>query len=94
MNQRPGVALLLRATNCRNLRATRATTIGLRGPGVNGQITLHVDGLSENFFATLAKINDSFPAGVDVWLCDQLGHLAAISRSTEFNVMQFQETIA
>jgi alpha-D-ribose 1-methylphosphonate 5-triphosphate synthase subunit PhnH len=75
--------------------STRAsTTIGLRGPGVNGQITLHVDGLSENFFATLAKINNSFPAGVDVWLCDQLGHLAAISRSTEFNVMQFQETIA
>ena len=70
------------------------TTINLRGPGVNGEINLRVDGLSETFFSTLAKINNSFPAGVDVWLCDQLGHLAAISRSTEFIVMQSQEVVA
>ena len=72
----------------------QSTTIVLRGPGVNGEITLHVVGLSENFFNTLAQVNNSFPAGVDVWLCDQLGHLAAISRSTEFSVMQVQEIVA
>ena len=72
----------------------QSTTIALRGPGVNGEITLHVVGLSENFFNTLAQVNNSFPAGVDVWLCDQLGHLAAISRSTEFSVMQVQEIVA
>ena len=72
----------------------QSTTIGLRGPGVNGEITLHVVGLSEDFFNTLAQVNNSFPAGVDVWFCDQLGHIAAISRSTELSVMKFQEIVA
>jgi phosphonate C-P lyase system protein PhnH len=71
-----------------------STTISLCGPGVNGQTNLRVEGLSESFFSTLAKINNSFPAGVDVWLCDQLGHLAAISRSTEFIVMRSKEVVA
>lgn len=83
------------ANNAAQLDASRTnTTISLRGPGVDGQIDLRVDGLSETFFSTLAKINNSFPAGVDVWLCDQLGHLAALSRSTDFIVVQSEEVVA
>ena len=82
-------------TDASQLDASRtSTTISLCGPGVNGQTNLRVEGLSELFFSTLAKINNSFPAGVDVWLCDQLGHLAAISRSTEFIVMRSKEVVA
>jgi phosphonate C-P lyase system protein PhnH len=82
-------------TDASQLDASRtSTTISLCGPGVNGQTNLRVEGLSESFFSTLAKINNSFPAGVDVWLCDQLGHLAAISRSTEFIVMRSKEVVA
>jgi len=83
------------STDASQLDASRtSTTISLCGPGVNGQTNLRVEGLSELFFSTLAKINNSFPAGVDVWLCDQLGHLAAISRSTEFIVMRSKEVVA
>ncbi|MEI8069506.1 MAG: phosphonate C-P lyase system protein PhnH [Actinomycetota bacterium] len=63
------------------------TTISLRGPGIETENILHVAGLSQRFFEVLHDINGSFPAGIDVWLCDQFGNVSAISRSTEVNVV-------
>ena len=63
------------------------TTISLRGPGIETENILHVAGISQRFFEVLHDINGSFPAGVDVWLCDKFGNVSAISRSTEVNVV-------
>lgn len=63
------------------------TTISLRGPGIETENILHVTGISHRFFEVLHDINGSFPAGVDVWLCDKFGNVSAISRSTEVNVV-------
>lgn len=63
------------------------TNISLRGPGIETENILQVVGISQRFFEVLHDINSSFPAGVDVWLCDKFGNVSAISRSTEVNVV-------
>lgn len=63
------------------------TSLSLRGPGIETENFLHISGISQGFFEVLHDINGSFPMGIDVWLCDQFGKVAAISRSTEVNVV-------
>jgi alpha-D-ribose 1-methylphosphonate 5-triphosphate synthase subunit PhnH len=57
-------------------------TLELSGPGVAGHTRLGVDGVSSDVFDALRGANAAFPAGVDVWLVDERGHIAGLPRST------------
>ncbi len=58
----------------------------LTGPGVAATRRLGIDGVAAEVFAALAEVNESFPAGVDTWLVDDNGHVAAIPRSTRLHI--------
>jgi alpha-D-ribose 1-methylphosphonate 5-triphosphate synthase subunit PhnH len=56
----------------------------LRGPGINGQRRLAVDGLPEDFWEARQRICRGYPVGLDVLLvCDR--QLAALPRTTTVN---------
>jgi alpha-D-ribose 1-methylphosphonate 5-triphosphate synthase subunit PhnH len=57
------------------------TTVELSGPGVPGRTRLGVDGVGREVFDALRAANAMFPAGVDVWLVDGRGRVAALPRS-------------
>ncbi len=57
-------------------------TLELSGPGVPGRTRLGVDGVSSDVFETLRDVNQTFPAGADVWLVDERGQVAGLPRST------------
>lgn len=59
----------------------------LIGPGVDGRTRLGVAGLSAEVFTALAERNRDFPAGIDVWLVDASGSIAALSRSSTIEVI-------
>ncbi len=67
-----------------------STSIALTGPGVDGQKIVTISGISNYFFESLCDINDSFPAGVDVWMVDQSGQILALSRSTQISILAQQ----
>jgi alpha-D-ribose 1-methylphosphonate 5-triphosphate synthase subunit PhnH len=56
-------------------------TLELSGPGVPGAVRLGVDGIGPAVFDTLREANALFPAGIDVWLVDDLGRVAGLPRS-------------
>jgi alpha-D-ribose 1-methylphosphonate 5-triphosphate synthase subunit PhnH len=55
----------------------------LKGPGVAGEKTFFVRGLSAGLLSALQQSNLEFPLGVDLVLADGDGHLAAIPRSSQ-----------
>ncbi len=74
---------------CRGLAedGTGEVTLQLAGPGVPGRLRLGVDGVSTAVFDTLRALNEHFPAGVDVWLVDERGHVAGLPRSARVEVI-------
>jgi alpha-D-ribose 1-methylphosphonate 5-triphosphate synthase subunit PhnH len=70
------------ACNALTEGAKGETTIELTGPGVKGRRLLGVDGVGREVFDALRAANAMFPAGVDVWLVDELGRVAGLPRST------------
>lgn len=67
--------------------AEGGTTLRLVGPGVPDERTLAVAGISPEFFRSLARVNDQAPAGVDVHLVADDGHLAGLPRSTSVTIV-------
>ncbi len=80
-----GARLGLRAAGLR-ADGPADVVLTLSGPGVAGTRRLGVDGIAGGLFLALAEVNGSFPAGVDTWLVDDGGQVAAISRSTRLRV--------
>lgn len=73
--------------DCRRLTAgTAEVTLTLRGPGVDGTTTLGVDGVAREVFAAFADANRAAPAGIDVWLVDDGGQVAALPRTCHLEV--------
>ena len=70
-----------------------ATAIGrgdlklqLMGPGVNGKITLEIDGLDQAWLERRNSWCSAFPLGVDIILCDQESFIA-LPRTTQVEVI-------
>ena len=55
--------------------------IALSGPGVDGQRRFAVNGLALANLARVKELNEEFPLGVDAFIIDGQGRLAAIPRS-------------
>jgi len=53
----------------------------LRGPGVQGEVSLGVAGLARENLASLREVNAEFPLGVDIILVSDGGQVACIPRS-------------
>ncbi len=56
----------------------------LQGPGVPGERPLFLETTNADFFQEIQTINAEFPLGVDLFLTDTAGNLAAIPRSNQF----------
>jgi len=65
--------------------AEDATGHRLRGPGIQGERRLCVDGLCDGFWAAVRDNGALYPQGVDVFLAAP-GHLAALPRSVTVEV--------
>ncbi len=79
---------------CRSLRplggeepGCPGIVLALQGPGVDGTAHVVVAGIDPEVPQALAEINCSFPAGIDVWLVADDGHLVGLPRSTSVAVL-------
>jgi alpha-D-ribose 1-methylphosphonate 5-triphosphate synthase subunit PhnH len=59
----------------------------IRGPGVEGERILCIDGLTEADVNAWRTTNSRFPAGIDVWLTTEAGRIVAIPRSSRLDVV-------
>lgn len=59
----------------------------VRGPGVDGERVLCIDGLTEADVAAWCTTNSRFPAGVDVWFTTDEGRITAIPRSSRLDIV-------
>ena len=62
-------------------------TMKLSGPGVPGERTLGVDGLSVGEVEGIRASRQDYPLGVDVYLVDRTGQVAGLPRSTRLEVI-------
>ena len=62
-------------------------TIKLFGPGVPGERTLGVEGLSVEEIQEIRSSREDYPLGVDVYLVDEMGQVAGLPRSTRLEVI-------
>ncbi|WP_176056050.1 phosphonate C-P lyase system protein PhnH [Brucella intermedia] len=59
----------------------------LKGPGIDGERSLHVDGLPQNFILQWRENGAQYPLGVDlVLVCD--GAVAALPRTTRISALE------
>ncbi len=59
----------------------------VRGPGVDGERVLCIDGLTEADVAAWCTTNSRFPAGIDVWFTTDDGRIVAIPRSSRLDIV-------
>ena len=64
------------------LAESGSQTLTLSGPGVSGNRTLGVDGLSAEELEAIRESRAYYPLGVDTYLVDEAGNLAGLPRST------------
>jgi alpha-D-ribose 1-methylphosphonate 5-triphosphate synthase subunit PhnH len=62
------------------------TRFVLRGPGVNGSMPSDLGGLSREAVEARDVAVAGFPAGIDIWLTDPEGRLAALPRTTQVDI--------
>jgi len=66
---------------------TGPLTLGLSGPGISGERTLGVEGLSSREAEAIRESRVDYPLGVDVYLVDGAGRVAGLPRSTRLEVV-------
>lgn len=59
----------------------------LTGPGVDGEITLRLGGLSADVIEARNERNGPFPTGIDLLFVDAQGRLAGLPRSTQVELL-------
>lgn len=64
------------------------TELTLEGPGVDGQKTVYLQGLSASLLDALQELNIEYPLGVDTFFTDKNGTVMCLPRSNKF---KFQE---
>ena len=67
--------------------APNATTLDLRGPGVDGRIALLVDDLSPGVIVARNVAVSQYPTGIDLLLVDHDGRIAGIPRTTVITII-------
>lgn len=60
--------------------------IALTGPGVDGTVSLRIDGLNKKELMRLKEMNNEFPLGVDAVFLDARGRICCIPRSSRIGV--------
>ncbi len=58
----------------------------LKGPGINGEISLFLVGVSKKEFHYLKEINSEYPLGIDSVFIDSANRIMCIPRSTRIEV--------
>lgn len=58
----------------------------LRGPGIDGDRSICVDGLTVDHIEAWRRVNTAFPAGIDVWMTTHDGRVVGIPRSTRIEL--------
>jgi alpha-D-ribose 1-methylphosphonate 5-triphosphate synthase subunit PhnH len=58
----------------------------LRGPGVDGERSVCIDGISESDVEAWKHSNSRFPAGIDLWFTTEDGRVLGIPRSTHVEI--------
>ena len=58
----------------------------LRGPGIQGQTYLNIDGLQPGYLIARQQWCSAFPLGVDLIFASSANHIAALPRSTHVEV--------
>lgn len=59
----------------------------LRGPGVDGERAVCIDGLGEQDVDAWRRTNSRFPAGIDVWFTTDDGRVLGVPRSTHVDIV-------
>ncbi len=67
------------------------TALSLEGPGVDGRISLRVDGLDADVIAARDVAVSQYPTGIDLLLVDRDGRIAGIPRTTVIAVVTGEE---
>lgn len=62
------------------------SNLGLRGPGISGELSLNVSGLPSDFSDQWGANHNAFPRGVDVFLCSG-AQVVGLPRSTSAKAM-------
>lgn len=60
--------------------------LSLKGPGVNGEISLFISGIPKEEFYHLKEINSEYPLGIDSIFVDSASKILCIPRSTMIEV--------
>lgn len=60
--------------------------IALTGPGIDGTVSLSIDGISLKEVVRLKEMNNDFPLGVDAVFLDARGRICCIPRSSRIGV--------
>ena len=60
--------------------------ITLKGPGINGEISSFLSGVSKSEFIYLKEINSEYPLGIDSVFIDSENNIMCIPRSTKIEV--------
>lgn len=61
--------------------------VTLKGPGINGKISLFMEGIKKDEFYNLKEINSEYPLGVDSIFIDSDNMIMCIPRSTHIEVV-------
>jgi alpha-D-ribose 1-methylphosphonate 5-triphosphate synthase subunit PhnH len=56
----------------------------LRGPGVNGEAIVFVEGVNTELLDFVQEQNSEYPLGIDLIIADNEGHILCIPRSNKF----------
>lgn len=62
-------------------------TLVLRGPGIEDERVVCIDGVTEADLGTWARSRSRFPAGVDVWFATEGGRIVGVPRSTHVDIV-------
>jgi alpha-D-ribose 1-methylphosphonate 5-triphosphate synthase subunit PhnH len=79
-----GATVVLQVEKIASITFQDSLQIMLQGPGVPGERPLILNASNADFFQEIQAINAEFPLGVDLFLTDAAGNLAAIPRSNQF----------
>ncbi len=68
-------------------KTNKGFNLSLKGPGINGEISLFISGVSKEEIYYLKEINSEYPLGIDSIFVDTEGKIMCIPRSSMIEVV-------
>jgi len=65
---------------------TEGVYINLKGPGIDGINYCFIKGISKKWIEIRNDLNREFPIGIDMILCDRLGNIIGLPRTTKIEL--------